>query len=144
MDRLAALSLALMTAVTCEYDPVVNRGGDDDVSSRAKHYARFHQGRSSEADLDAAAAMVWVAEATAARPEAAWAVIVAAIEMTDDERALASIAMTELEVLINLHGRAFIDRIETQHEDSERFRRALRSVKMTDPTVAARIKGLPS
>jgi hypothetical protein len=122
---------------------VVTGGGDDDVTGRAKHYARFHQGRSSDADLEAGAAMAWVAEAAEDRPELAWAVIVAAIEMTDDERALASIASTDLEVLINLHGRTFIDRIETQHEDSDRFRRALRSVELRDPIIAARIKQLP-
>lgn len=65
---------------------------------------------------------------TMGRPEDAWPVIVAAIEMTEDEDTLANLGASDLESLILGHGPAFIDRIESQSQQSSRFRSALRCV----------------
>jgi hypothetical protein len=112
---------------------------EQSVDAQARRYLRFHEVEFDLADKEADRAATQIdVRATMGRPEEAWPVIVAAIEMTDDEGTLAGLGAGDLENIIRNHGPEFIDRIEQLARTSWRFRRALRAV-WADTPVRARI-----
>jgi hypothetical protein len=106
-------------------------------------YLRFHQAEPGQADSEAdrAAAEVEVM-VTTGRPEEAWPIIVAAIELTGDDDTLAALGAGDLETLVVNYGPAFIDRIEAEAQTSERFRRALKFVWASTSSVWPRIEAV--
>jgi hypothetical protein len=116
-------------------------GVDDSERDLVVPYLRFHEVESGQADEEAQRAATRIdVMVTMGRPEEAWPVIVAAIEMTDDEDTLANLGAGDLESLIVGHGPAFIARIEEQAQQSSRFRRALRNVWASSSTVWPRVE----
>jgi uncharacterized protein DUF6869 len=72
--------------------------------------------------------------------ETCWSLILDVIENTSDEFTLANLAAGPLEDFINLHGAAFIDRIERKAQSSQAFRNLLCGVwESTSPEIGHRL-----
>jgi hypothetical protein len=124
------------------YDALMADPEDDSKSDLVANYLRFHEAEFGQADEGAERAATRIdVMVTMGRPEEAWPVIVAAIEMTDDGHTLANLAAGDLEGLIVGYGPAFIDRIEEQAKQSWRFRSALRGVWASSSPVWSRVEG---
>jgi len=95
--------------------------------SRRRTLAEFR-----EEDAESARNGFWAWEAVHAlvceRPEEAWLLILRLVELSPDERMLATVAAGPLEDLLGLHSHAFIDRVEERARTDARFRRCLSGV----------------
>jgi hypothetical protein len=61
-------------------------------------------------------------------PEQAWEFILRLVAQARDDRDLAYIAAGPLEDLLNLHGLAFIGRVDVEWQRNEKMRRAISAV----------------
>ena len=74
-------------------------------------------------------------------PEDCWAAILAVLSRNPSDRVLSVLAAGPLEDLIHMHGKRFIDRIETEARRDPAFRALLRGVwKSGIPEIWARIE----
>jgi hypothetical protein len=96
-------------------------------SSRRRTLSEF---REEDAESDRHGFWAWEAVNTLVReqPEQGWLMILRLVELSPDDRTLASVAAGPLEDLLALHPRAFIDRVEHQSRTDARFRRCLSGV----------------
>lgn len=61
-------------------------------------------------------------------PEQAWSMVLRLVELSPDDRSLASVAAGPLEDLLGFQPYAFIDRVENQARTDAKFRRCLSGV----------------
>jgi hypothetical protein len=98
-----------------------------DDSGRRRTLAEFR-----EQDAQSEQHGFWAWEAVHAlvreQPEQAWRMILRLVELSPDDRTLASVAAGPLEDLLGLHPYTFIDRVEDRSRSDARFRRCVSGV----------------
>jgi hypothetical protein len=96
-------------------------------SSRRRALSEF---RDEDAEADRHGFWAWEAVSTLVRerPEEAWLMILSLVELSPDERTLASVAAGPLEDLLGFRPYEFIDRVEYQSRTDAKFRRCLSGV----------------
>jgi hypothetical protein len=111
---------------------------DNLVSAYVRHLKR----RYPDAESDAVGEQMMFAVIGQGDPEAAWPVLVAAIERLDDEEDLCYAGCGELESLLRDYGEQFWSRVEAVARQSKKFQTALSCVWAWDAPIRPRIDAL--